>query len=127
MRLARTSSRLRFASCAATISQNLDGLVVAPIMEDSLQQVRISAGGKGLKEVCADQLASSRYIRVLDLASTRNHRRLIAENTRGPWAALENASQERPVTAGNVDDLGETREVVSVEYRRLSSSVESLV
>src|SRR5262249_36990147 len=71
-----------------------------------------------LEEVCGNQLTSSRYVGALELGAARNNRRQIAENATGIRVPLEDTFQKRAVTAGDVDDPGETGEIVSLEYRR---------
>src|SRR5580698_4585673 len=109
---------------ATTLLQDRDGLIVFPIVQHMSQQVSIVTGWNVFEEISAEEAAtrtdpgSDQILpgRPLDL-------RKVEQNRLHLRVSFQDGSEQCSLAAPDVDDVIESGEVVSLDYRRSDGSV----
>ena len=125
MAAAETSSYLAFAllTSAMTICENGDRAVVVPILDDTLEDVRVGTNGHVLEKVSGDGLAPHRQPTRGDLFLGAIHRmRLVEDNPVQMGIRLQNADQQRAVPAADINNRAERGEIVRGHHRHCIES-----
>ena len=91
--------------------------VVVPIVYDATEDVSVAISRHGVEEISSDNLAARRDLRGTERLSTGDHIRQIVEYPTHIWECQEDPGKERAMTAADVDDTFEAREVVCGENR----------
>src|SRR5262249_50115497 len=94
--------RLRHRQSA--LAQNLDGLLVSPIVHDILQHIGMTAGGYGLEEISGHIRAAPAVSLGSVSGRCRDNRWLIEDNDARAWARLQDRRAQDTVTTSHVDD-----------------------
>ena len=94
--------------------------VIIPVVNDATEEVRITISRYCFEEVAPDDLASSANIRSTESVSARDDVGEIIEHASCLWACGKNPGQQRAVTAPDIDETLEPREVIRCNDRRQS-------
>src|SRR5262249_44152531 len=100
--------------------KDLQCSVVVPIVYDATEDVSVTIGRHGLKEIASDNLPARRDLRSTGRLCTGDHIRQVVEPPTHIWDCREDPGEERAMPAAHVDDTFEAKKVVCGENRRQS-------
>src|SRR4051794_7111120 len=103
----------------ASIAENLQRMIVVPIVDDMLQVVSVSTRGNLLKEIARECLAAMIYAHFAQGANgAAHHVRQIQQYSLHTRMSPECLTDKVAVSAGNIHQRVDTGEVVGVQYCR---------
>ena len=99
------------SSVSPHVPEDPDAILVVPVVDDPLEEIRVAAFGHGLEEAPADDRATLSEVDPFDDV------RLVEEQASELWVLVDQCPQEGSVTAADVHDRSEPPEVVRVDQR----------